>query len=333
MGTIQADINHQNWRRDIIKRSIEKRRVAKLTALISAVLLTMGSLAGCGNDNMPNRTEGYTGENDSMTDSDTGGDAAGGNGIRSGDTAHPSGSILIVGSTSMETFVTALAEGYMELHRDVTVNAEFVGSSAGIEAVLKGTADIGNSSRNLKDEEKRAGAVENIVAIEGIAVCVDPANTVSGLTKQQLADIYTGVVTNWSQVGGGDSPIVVVGREAGSGTRNAFEELLGVRENCAYANELDSAGAVMAKVAVTPGAVGYVSLDMVNDSVIALQLNGVAPIAENIKAGSYFLCRPFVMATLGDISGQSELIQDWFGYVLGGEGQGIASSVGLVAVE
>lgn len=310
-----------------------KKSVTRVMALVSAVLLTMGSLVSCGNDNMSNQTEGHTGKSDSMTGSNTGGDVTGSSEIQNGGTEQLSGTILMAGSTSMETFVTALAEGYMELHRDVAVNAEFVGSGAGIEAVLNGTADIGNSSRNLKEEEKTAGAVENIVAIEGIAVCVDPANTVSNLTNQQLVDVYTGVVSNWSQVGGEDLPIVVVGREAGSGTRNAFEELLGVRESCAYANVLDSTGAVMAKVASTPGAIGYISLDLVNDSVIALQLNGVAPTTENIKAGSYFLCRPFVMATMGDISEQSELIQDWFEYVLGEEGQGVASSVGLITVE
>lgn len=310
-----------------------KRRVTKLMTLISVALLVMGNLTGCGNDYLSNRTEGNTGENDSMIEPNIGGDVTGNNELQSGDTAQLSGSILMVGSTSMETFTTALAEGYMELHGDVTVNAEFVGSGAGIEAVLNGTADIGNSSRNLKEEEKTAGAVENIVAIEGIAVCVDPANTVSGLTKQQLVDIYTGVVTNWSQAGGENLPIVVVGREAGSGTRNAFEELLGVRGSCVYANELDSTGAVMAKVALTPGAVGYMSLDMVNGSVIVLELNGVAPTAETVKAGSYFLCRPFVMATMGDISEQSELVQDWFEYVLGEEGQDIASSLGLITVE
>lgn len=321
-----------------------KKKAVKLIALVITALLTLGSLAVCGNDNMSSWIERNGSESNSMTDSNTGGgdfitgsdtgeDVNGSNEIHSSYTMQLSGTILMLGSTSMETFVTALAEGYMELHRDVTVNTEFVGSGAGIEAVLNGTADIGNASRNLKDEEKTAGAVENIVAIEGIAVCVDPANAVSNLTIQQLTDIYTGVVTNWSQVGGGDLSIVVVGREAGSGTRNAFEDILGVRENCAYANELDSAGAVMAKVAATPGAVGYVSLDIVNDSVIALQLNGVVPTAENIKVGSYFLCRPFVMVTMGGISEQNELIQDWFEYVFGEEGQGIASSVGLVRVE
>lgn len=301
-------------------------------ALISAVLLTIGSLADCGNDNMSSRTERNTDESDFVTGSNTGGEVNRSNEIHNCDTAQLSGTILMVGSTSMETFVTALAERYMELHRDVTVNAEFVGSSAGIAAVLNGTADIGNSSRNLKDEEITAGAVENIAAIEGIAVCVNPASAVSNLTKQQLVDIYTRAITNWSQVGGSDLPIVVVGREAGSGTRNSFEELLGVRESCAYANVLDSAGAVMAKVASTQGAIGYVSLDVLNESVVALKLDGVAPTTENIKAGSYFLCRPFVMITRGDISEQSELLQDWFEYVLGEEGQGIASSVGLVTV-
>ena len=244
-----------------------------------------------------------------------------------------SGSIQMVGSTSMETLANALIEGYMDSRPDVTVSVEFAGSGAGIEAVLDGTADIGNSSRSLKEEEKKAGAVENIVALDGIAICVDPSNTVRGLTRRQLMDIYTGAVKNWSQVGGEDAPIVVVGREAGSGTRNAFEKLLGMEDKCAYANELDSNGAVMARVASTPGAIGYVSLDVVGHGVTALSLDGVEPTAENIKAGSYILSRPFVMATVGEISEQSELVQDWFGYVLGEEGQEIAASVGLIAVQ
>lgn len=277
-----------------------KRRTSKLLALAGAVVLSLGCLTGCGS-------------------SEAG--------------AKVSGSIQMVGSTSMEKLATALAESFMEKYPDVTVTAEFVGSGAGIEAVIAGSADIGNSSRNLKDEEKANGAVENIVAIDGIAVCVDTANTVTNLTKQQLTDIYTGTVTNWSELGGTDTPIVVVGREAGSGTRGAFEELLGVEDQCAYANELDSTGAVMAKVASTAGAIGYVSLDVVDDSVIALSLEGVEPTAENIKAGKYFLSRPFVMATKGQISEQSELVQKWFEYVLGDEGQEVAAKVGLITVK
>lgn len=284
-----------------------KNIAGKIPALAVAVLLTIGSLAGCGN----------TQANLSV---DAGADEL-------------SGSILMAGSTSMEIFATSLAERYMEMHPDVTVNVEFAGSGAGIEAVLDGTADIGNSSRNLRDEEKADGAVENIVAIDGIAVCVDSANTVGGLTKRQLTDIYTGTVTNWSEVGGGDTPIVVIGREAGSGTRSAFEEFLGIKDVCDYANELDSNGAVMAKVASTLGAIGYVSSEAIDDTVIALKLDGAAPTAENIKSGKYALSRPFVMATGGEIAEQSELIRSWFDFVLGDEGQKIASSVGLVSVK
>ena len=284
-----------------------KNITGKIPALAGAVLLMIGSLAGCGNtqDNLSADAEA-----DEL-----------------------SGSILMVGSTSMETFATSLAERYMEIHPDVTVTAQFAGSGAGIKAVLGGTADIGNSSRNLRDEEKTDGAVENIVAMDGIAVCVDSANTVGGLTKRQLTDIYTGTVTNWSEVGGRDAPIVVIGREAGSGTRNAFEEILGIKDVCDYANELDSNGAVMAKVSSTPGAIGYVSLEAIDDTVIALKLDGAAPTTENIKGGKYALSRPFVMATEGEIAEQSELLQSWFDFVLGDEGQKIASSVGLVPVK
>lgn len=241
-----------------------------------------------------------------------------------------SGSISMSGSTSMEKLVTALSQDYMEKNKNVTVNAEFVGSGAGIEAVTAGTVDIGNASRALKDEEKANGIVENIVAIDGIAVVTDPANKVEDLTKDQLTKIYTGEITNWKDLGGSDSPIVVIGRESGSGTRGAFEELLKVEDQCVYASELDSTGAVMAKVAATPGAIGYVSLDVIDDTVKTLKLDGVEPTEENIKAGSYSLSRPFVMATKGEISEQSELVQNWFEYIKSSEGQEIIKSVGLI---
>lgn len=244
-----------------------------------------------------------------------------------------SGTITLSGSTSMEKLANALSESFMEQHNDVTVTVEFTGSGAGIEAVLAGNCDIGNASRNLKDEEKTNGGVENIVAIDGIAVVVDPANTVVKLTKEELTDIYTGKVTNWSEVGGTDAPIVVVGREAGSGTRGAFEEILKIEDACAYANELDTTGAVMAKVATTPGAIGYISLDVVDDSVIAVALDGVEATADNVKAGDYFLSRPFVMTTKGEISEQSELVQAWFEYVYSEEGQNVAAEVGLITVK
>ena len=244
-----------------------------------------------------------------------------------------SGSITMAGSTSMEKFANTLAESFMAAHPDVTVQAEFTGSSAGVEAVLSGQSDIGNSSRNLTEDELAEGAVENIVAIDGIAVVTDPNNTVSDLTRDQLIQIYTGEVTNWSDLGGESLPIVVVGREAGSGTRGAFEEILEIEDQCQYANELDSTGAVMARVASTPGAIGYVSLDVLDDTVKALSLDGVEANEANIKDGSYFLSRPFVMATKGELVDQNELVQALFEYVYSEEGQDLVQSVGLITVE
>ena len=312
-----------------------KRKTSKLMTILGTAVLAAGLLAGCGNTgaNGNNTTGGQNAGNTTDSQKDAGNDTTTGQDTGNTTGADLSGTITLSGSTSMEKLANALCESFMEKHPNVTATAEFTGSGAGIEAVIAGTVDIGDSSRNLKDEEKANGAVENIVAIDGIAVVVDPANQVPGLTKDQLISIYKGEVTNWSEVGGADAPIVVIGREAGSGTRGAFEEILKIEDACAYANELDSTGAVMAKVATTPGAIGYVSLDVVDDSVIALPLDGVEATAENIKAGNYFLSRPFVMATKGEISEQSELVQAWFEYVLGEEGQAVAAQVGLITVK
>lgn len=302
-------------------------RHSKGLALVGACILFAMSLAACGNSDTAAdaANTASSAEVSSVAESTVAAPAE--------TTADLSGSISMVGSTSMEKLANALSEAFMEEYPDVTVTAEFVGSGAGIEAVTNGTADIGNSSRSLKDEEKAAGVVENVVAIDGIAVCVDPANEVADLTKEQLTNIYNGTVTNWKEVGGADEPIIVIGREAGSDTRGAFEELVDLVDGCKYANELDSTGAVIAKVASTPGAIGYASLDALDDSVKALSLEGVEATAENIKAGNYFLSRPFVMATKGEISEQNDLVQAWFDFVLGDEGQQVASEVGLITVK
>ena len=303
-------------------------RHSKLLALIGAGILAVTTLVACGNGDaataQPSAVESSAAESTVAASSEA---------APAETTANLSGSISMVGSTSMEKLANALSEAFMEEYPDVTVTAEFVGSGAGIEAVTNGTADIGNSSRSLKDEEKAAGVVENVVAIDGIAVCVDPANEVADLTKEQLTNIYNGTITNWKEVGGADEPIIVIGREAGSGTRGAFEELVDLKDACKYANELDSTGAVIAKVASTPGAIGYASLDALDDSVKALSLEGVEATAENIKAGNYFLSRPFVMATKGEVSEQNDLVQAWFDFVLGDEGQQVASEVGLITVK
>ncbi len=310
-----------------------KKNSKMIMALIGTAVLAMGALAGCGSSG----TE--TAKADAAT---TQTEAATTTGTTAADTtaapateaaAELTGSISIVGSTSMEKFSNALSESFMEQHPKVTVAAQFVGSGAGVEAVTNGTADIGNASRELKDEEKANGVVENIVAIDGIAVIVDPANAVADLTKQQLADIYAGTINNWKDVGGADAPIVVVGRESGSGTRSAFEEILALEDGCKYSNELDSTGAVMAKVASTPGSIGYVSLDVLDDTVKALDLEGVAANEENIKAGSYFLSRPFVMATKGEISEQNDNVKALFDFIYSAEGSELVKSVGLIAVE
>ena len=296
-----------------------KKTTKKTMGFLAAMSLMALSLTGCGN-NETNTGAEATGtpvvENSVETD------------------ASLSGSLTLSGSTSMEKLSNAVAESFMVKYPNVVVNAEFVGSSAGIEALQAGGVDIGNASRELKDSEAAAGAVENVVAIDGIAVVVNPATTVTDLTKEQLTKIYTGEIRNWKDLGGENMPSVVVGREAGSGTRGAFEELLEVEDLCVYSGgEIESTGAVMAKVAATPGSIGYVSLDVLDDSVVAVKLEGVEPTAENIKAGNYFLSRPFVMATIGEISAQNELVQAWFEYLASEEGKQLIEAVGLITVD
>ncbi len=297
-----------------------KINIKKIAVLAAAMTMTMGLMVGCNTTETETTTaEGEATEASADSETEAVDDL--------------SGTITMAGSTSMEKLANALAETYMAEHTGVTVTAEFTGSSAGIEALTAGTVDIANASRALADEEKAAGLVENVVALDGIAVVVDPANTVGDISKADLAKIYTGEIKNWSELGGEDQPIVVIGRESGSGTRDAFEELVEVEEKCVYSNELDSTGAVVAKVAATKGAIGYVSLDVVDDTVKAVKLEGVEVSAETIKAGEYFLSRPFVMATMGEISEQSAQVQNMFEYLSSEEGKSLIESVGLITVD
>ncbi|MDF2510231.1 MAG: phosphate binding protein [Herbinix sp.] len=302
-----------------------RRTIKGIAALLLMLVFVIGTFTACAGNT--NSTGESTDENTSTETPDTSTETP------ADDTADLSGTITMAGSTSMEKIANAAAESFMAKYPDVTVTAEFTGSGAGIEAVTAGTVDIGNSSRNLKDTETSAGVVENIVAIDGIAVVLDPANKVANLTKDQLVQIYTGAVSNWSAVGGADQPIVVIGREAGSGTRSAFEELLEVEDACKYSNEINSSGGVLAKVASTAGAIGYVSLDVVDSSVVTVSLDDVAPTEENIKAGSYLLSRPFIMATKGALTEQTELVQAFLNYMLSDEGQELVKTVGLITVK
>lgn len=308
---------------------MRKNLFKKLVAMAACAAMSVVMMTGCNSSSESDSTTAGSSTGSTTTAAQTTTEAAG----KTDSNKKLSGTISLAGSTSMQKLADALAETFMEANSGVTVTVEYSGSSAGIESLLGGSCDIGNASRNLKDSEKEGGAVENIVAIDGIAVIVDKSNSVAGLTKQQLSDIYRGVITNWSEVGGSDTPIVVVGREAGSGTRGAFEEILKVEDACKYAVECDSTGAAMAKVASTEGAIGYVSLDVLDDSVNALKLDEVEPTSDNIVAGTYFLCRPFVMATKGEISEQSELVQAFFDFVKSDEGKAVIKAVGLITAE
>lgn len=241
-----------------------------------------------------------------------------------------SGTISMSGSTSMEELVKAMAEDFMAKNPGVTIDPQFNGSGQGIKDAQEGKADIGNSSRELKDEE--TGLVPTTVAIDGIAVIINTANTAADLTMEQLAKIYTGEIKNWSEVGGADAPIVVIGRDAASGTRGAFEEIVGVKDACAYAQEKDSTGGVKTAVASTPDAIGYVSLEAADsdDTVKKLTIDAVEATEENIVAGSYKLSRPFIMAVKeGEVKPE---VQAFLDYALSADGQAIVKTLGLITV-
>ena len=298
------------------------KNLKKLLAFGAAAAIAAG-LAGCGSST----TETTTAAAAAATESS---EAASTEAASEAPASDLKGSISLAGSTSMEKLCEAMSESFMEKYPDINVTAEYTGSGAGIESLESGSVDIGNSSRNLKDSELESGAVENVVAIDGIAVIVDKENTVTDLSSEDLAKIYKGEVTNWKDLGGKDESIVVIGRENGSGTRTAFEELLKLEDACKYAQELDSTGGVLAKVASTPGAIGYVSLDVVDDTVQAVKLDGADASEESILAGKYLLSRPFVMATMGEISEQNDLVKTWFDYIGSDEGQAVIKGLGLI---
>ena len=244
-----------------------------------------------------------------------------------------SGSIQMAGSTSMEDMCVALSEAFMEENPKITVAAEYIGSTAGMESLLAGMTDIGTSSRNLTEEEKSQGAVENIVARDGIAVIINLSVTgIENFTFDDLRDIFCGNVTNWKEIGGPDMPIVVMGHEAGSGTRDPFEEILEIEDQCQYANELNGSGSVLVAVAATEGSIGYISLALLDDTVNGIFVEGVAPTRENIQNGSYLLNKTMVMATMGEIEEQNELVQKFFTFVYSEEGQKLIEGANLTPI-
>ena len=284
----------------------------KILAFALSAVMALALLAGCGNQ---------TGNSSS---NDNGGDAS--------DTpaASVSGTVSTDGSTSMEKVIGALSESYMAANKDVTVNYNPTGSGAGITAVQEGTCDIGLSSRALKDEEKAAGLKETVLAYDGIAIIVHPDNPVSDLSIEQIAKLYTGEITNWKDVGGSDAEVVLIGREAASGTRDGFESITGTKDKCQYRQELTSTGDVITAVSQNPDAIGYASLAAIKDSVKALSVDGVTPSEATVKDGSYQVQRPFVLVTVeGKVL--SAAAQSFFDYATSADAADIIAKAGAVA--
>ncbi len=241
-----------------------------------------------------------------------------------------SGTVSTDGSTSMEKVINSLGESFMAMNKDVKFTYNPTGSGSGIQAVSEGRCDIGLSSRALKDDEKASGLVETVVALDGIAIVVNPENPVSDLDIDTIAKIYTGEITNWKDVGGNDAEIVLIGREAGSGTRDGFESITDTKDACQYRQELTSTGDVINTVSQNPDAIGYASLSAVGDSVKALTVGGVEATEATVKDGSYVVQRPFVLVTKEGTK-LSPAAQAFFDYALSADAASIIATAGAVA--
>lgn len=241
------------------------------------------------------------------------------------------GTVSTDGSTSMEKVIGALGESFMEANSGTTFTYNPTGSGSGIQAVSEGRCDIGLSSRTLKDDEKASGLKETTLALDGIAIIVNPQNPVQDLTLEQIAKIYTGEITNWKDVGGEDAEIVRIGREAGSGTRDGFESITDTKDACQYRQELTSTGDVITTVSRNPNAIGYASLAATKDSVKALTVNGVAPTEATVKDGTYLVQRPFVLVTK-EGAALSETAQKFFDFATSADAASIISAAGAVPV-
>ena len=250
-------------------------------------------------------------------------------GLLAGCAGQEGGTVSTDGSTSMEKVIGVLGEAFQNANNGITFTYNPTGSGSGIQAVSEGRCDIGLSSRALKDEEKAGGLSETVLAYDGIAVVVHPDNPVSDLDMETIAKLYTGEITNWKDVGGGDAQIVLIGREAGSGTRDGFESITGTKDKCAYRQELTSTGDVITAVSQNPNAVGYASLASVGDTVKALTVGGVAPTEETVKDGSYAIQRPFVLVTKADTK-LSNAAQKFFDFALAPENAELISKAGVV---
>lgn len=283
----------------------------RIFGALTAAAMIVGIFAGCSNGS---DTTGTTGA-----------------GATDGSTAAISGTVTTDGSTSMQKVIGSLGEAFQESNGDVTVTYNPTGSSSGIKAVQEGRCDIGLASRALKDEEKQSGLESTTLALDGIAIIVHPDNPVNDLDLETIGKIYTGEITNWKDVGGADGEIVLIGREAGSGTRDGFESITGTEDACKYRQELTSTGDVIATVSQNPNAIGYASLSAVKDSIKALTVGGVAPSEATVQDGSYVVQRPFELITKTDAQ-LSAQAQAFFDYVTSPEAAEIITAAGVVPV-
>ena len=280
----------------------------KIISIALIAVLALALLAGCGSSAAPATTTAPASEAP----------------------AELSGTVATDGSTSMEKVIGALGEAFMEQNKGVTFTYNPTGSGSGITAVGEGRCDIGLSSRALKDDEKASGLKETVLALDGIAVIVNPANPVSDLDVETIAKIYTGEITNWKEVGGNDAEIVLIGREAGSGTRDGFESITDTKDSCKYRQELTSTGDVITTVSTNPDAIGYASLAALKDNVKALTVGGIAPTEDTVKDGSYVIQRPFVLVTK-DGAELSTAAQAFFDYATSADAADLIAAAGAVA--
>ncbi len=275
---------------------------------LSIVFVLMLSLVACGSKT-----------NDESSSTDT-----------TAETTTETGTVSTDGSTSMEKVIGALGESFMANNEGITFTYNPTGSGSGITAVSEGRCDIGLSSRALKDEEKANGLVETVLAYDGIAVIVNNDNPVTDITLEDLAKVYTGEITNWKELGGNDAEIVLIGREAGSGTRDGFESITGTADKCQYRQELTSTGDVITTVSTNPDAIGYASLASVKDSVKVLSVNGVTASEDTIKDGTYAIQRPFVLVTKEGVT-LSSAAQKFFDYATSSDANEIITAAGCVS--
>ena len=288
----------------------------KIISLALIAVLALALLAGCGSSAAPAATAAPAADSAAPATEAP---------------AELSGTVATDGSTSMEKVIGALGEAFMEQNKGVTFTYNPTGSGSGITAVGEGRCDIGLSSRALKDDEKASGLKETVLALDGIAVIVNPANPVSDLDVETIAKIYTGEITNWKEVGGNDAEIVLIGREAGSGTRDGFESITDTKDSCKYRQELTSTGDVITTVSTNPDAIGHASLAALKDNVKALTVGGIAPTEDTVKDGSYVIQRPFVLVTKDGVE-LSTAAQAFFDYATSADAADLIAAAGAVAV-